>query len=62
MTEDEILIEYRKGYKDGFADGYKAAIEEVISKQQEQIKKVRDQADTDLRQPGVDPRWWFWPW
>lgn len=56
------MADYRNGYKEGFADGYKAAIEEVIAKQKEQMNKIREQAKSDLREPGVDPRWWIFPW
>lgn len=39
MTEkpekDELLKKFRKGYMEGFADGYKQAMMDVVKKQQQ---------------------------
>ncbi|MGC9517547.1 MAG: hypothetical protein ACP5C3_07620 [Methanomicrobiales archaeon] len=56
-TEINNLEDFRKGYKCGFSDGYKQAMEEIFKLQKLRMEKSQEEIYT----PGVQPRSRFWP-
>jgi hypothetical protein len=62
----DVAPKYTDGFRRGYSDGYRAAMEEIMSKQRGQMNRAQSLAQDDMKEPGVNPenqmRWWFWPW